>query len=139
MQVVAMTTATTMPVPTIEPGKRPVREASSIRASFTPSADGGGQLTLSYAGPLTAYDPIWVRLGERRRGKDWVQTRDLRMGKAADGSELHVEVEPGEPLEAFTFAFFTKGNGSSQEVWDNAGKPFGCYVLDAKTGRIGSR
>jgi hypothetical protein len=41
---------------------------------------------------------------------------------------------PGEPLEGANFAFHAKKG--DEELWDNAGRSMGCYVVDAKTGAV---
>ena len=114
-------------------------DLSAVRVTFEGDGNGGGRLSLSYAGPLISYEPIWVRLGERRLGKDWVRTRDLPMQRSDGSARVEVAVSAGEAIEGFTFAFFTSRGSGIQEIWDNAGKPYGCYVFDAKTGRVSAR
>jgi hypothetical protein len=80
-----------------------------------------------------------VRLGERREGTDWLQTRDVLMAKDGNRATAQVVLEPGAPIDGATFAFYTVIGRAGQEIWDNAGKPYGCYVLDTKTGQVGAR
>jgi len=112
---------------------------SNVRAAFNPDSQGGGTIHLQYSGPLISYDPIWVRIGERRQGHDWLKTRDVMMEKGDGVATATIAVAPGDPVEEATFAFFTVVGRGGQEVWDNAGKPYGCYVLHLKTGQISAR
>jgi hypothetical protein len=109
---------------------------SHVQASFTPDGKGGGVLVVQYTGPLTSYDPIWVRLGERREGTDWLQTRDVLMSRDGNRATARIILEAGAPIDGATFAFYTVIGRAGQEIWDNAGKPYGCYVLDTKTGVV---
>ena len=115
------------------------RVPSTVRATLSPDGRGGGTVEVTYAGPLISYEPIWVRMGERRQGKDWVKTHDQQMSKDGDTAFARITLEPGEPIEGATFAFYTLIGRAGAEIWDNAGKPFGCYLLDAQTGRISTR
>ena len=108
----------------------------AVRAAFKPDGKGGGTLQLRYSGQLAGYDVVWVRLGERRHGADWLQTRDVKMDKAEGQAVARFPIGPGEPLEGASFAFFAAGNGQGEPVWDNAGRPFGCYTLDARSGAV---
>ena len=105
-----------------------------VRASFTSEKDGGAILKLEYAGGLAQYDPIWVRMGERRAGRDWVNTRDVKLEKVGSTASTKIIFSPGEPLEGASFAFHAKKG--DEELWDNAGRSMGCYVVDAKTGAV---
>jgi hypothetical protein len=116
-----------------------LREPSKVRASITPHGQGGAVIEVRYVGPLISYDPIWVRMGERRQGKDWVKTHDVMMSKADGEAFARIEMEEGEPIEGATFAFYTVIGRAGQEIWDNAGKPYGCYIFDAATGAITTR
>lgn len=112
---------------------------SHVQARFVSDGKGGGALTVEYTGPLTGYDPIWVRLGERRQGTDWLQTRDVLMTREGNKATVQVVLEPGAAIDGATFAFYTVVGRAGQEIWDNAGKPYGCYVLDTGTGRVSAR
>lgn len=115
-----------------EPQHRP-----PVMASLTAEKNGGATLKLEYAGGLAQYETVWVRLGERRAGRDWLNTRDVKLEKVGAMASTKIPLAPGEPIEAATFAFHAqKGN---EELWDNAGRAFGCYVVDAKTGTISAQ
>jgi hypothetical protein len=117
----------------------PEQSPSNIRVSFKPDGKGGGTLQLRYAGPLASYGSVFMRLGERRHGADWVETRDVKMEKTGGEIAAKVSFAPGEPLEGATFAFFALKGQDGEKVWDNAGKPFGCYTLDPRTGEVAAR
>lgn len=108
-----------------------------VTASFTTDKDGGATLKLEYAGGLAQYDPVWVRLGERRAGRDWLNTRDVKLEKVGSTASTRIPLAPGDPIEAATLAFHAKKG--SEELWDNAGREFGCYVVDAKTGTVSAQ
>lgn len=116
-----------------------LRGADHVQASFTPDDDGGGILHLRYDGPLAVHDALWIRFGERRGGADWVDTRDVRMEKDGPAASVRIRVGPGAPLEGACFAFFAIKPGHADPVWDSAGRPFGCYVLDARSGGLATR
>jgi hypothetical protein len=137
--------------PTAEGAQKPAAEASTrapkptepnkqrpaVSASVTPEKNGGVIVKLEYAGALAQYEPLWVRMGERRAGRDWVNTRDVKLERAGALATTKVELPPGEPIDGANFAFHTKRG--EEELWDNAGHAFGCYVLDARTGAISAR
>lgn len=108
-----------------------------VVASLTAEKNGGALLKLEYAGGLAQFDPVWVRIGERRAGREWVNTRDVKLDKVGSLASTKVPLAPGEPIEAATFAFHT--TQGAEELWDNAGHSFGCYVVDAKTGVVSSQ
>lgn len=115
-----------------EPQHRP-----PVTASLTTEKNGGATLKLEYAGGLAQYETVWVRLGERRAGRDWLNTRDVKLEKVGAMASTKIPLAPGEPIEAATFAFHAKKG--TEELWDNAGRDFGCYVVDAKTGAISAQ
>jgi hypothetical protein len=108
-----------------------------VSASFVPDKAGGGLIKLEYMGALADCEAIRVRLGERRAGRDWVNTRDVDLEKAGRVASAKIVLVPGESIEGASFAFW--GRKGNQELWDNAGRSFGCYVFDAKTGSISTR
>lgn len=114
-------------------------DPSNVHALFASDGKGGGSLKVEYTGPLIGYDPIWMRLGERREGTDWLQMRDLLMRRDGTRALAEVVLESGAPIDGATFAFYTVVGRAGQEIWDNAGKPYGCYVLDTKTGKVIAR
>ena len=109
-----------------------------VKASFKPDGAGGGTLQLRYSGELAAHDTVWLRVGETRHGTDWLETRDVKMDREEGRATARVSFAPGEPLEGATFAFFALRDGD-EAAWDSAGRPFGCYVLDASSGAITMR
>lgn len=116
-----------------------LRSVRHVQASFTPDDDGGGSLQLRYDGPLAVHDALWIRLGERRGGAEWLDPRDVRMEKDGPAASVRIRVGPGAPLEGASFAFFALKPGQVDPVWDSAGRPFGCYLLDVRTGALGTR
>ncbi|HEY3448090.1 MAG TPA: hypothetical protein VGK67_17165 [Myxococcales bacterium] len=110
-----------------------------VRAAFKSDGHGGGTLQLRYAGTLAGYDAVWVRLGERRHGADWLDVRDVRMEPSDGQAVAKIQIKPGDPLEGASFAFFATDGGQAEPAWDNAGRPFGCYVLDARSGDVQAR
>jgi hypothetical protein len=111
---------------------------ANVEASFKPDGAGGGTLTLRYRGPLVEHDVVWLRVGERRHGTDWLETRDVKMDREKAAATVRVVFAPGEALQGATFAFFSL-QGGAEASWDSAGKPFGCYVLDAASGALTTR
>lgn len=132
---------TAKPPAAAEPHKPSAKPAEAhhppVTASFTTDRNGGATLKLEYAGGLAQYDPVWVRLGERRAGRDWINTRDVKLEKVGSLASTKIPLAPGDPIEAATFAFHAKKG--SEELWDNAGRAFGCYVVDAKTGTVSAQ
>ena len=114
-----------------------VQKRPPVTASFTPEKNGGATLKLEYAGGLAQYEAVWVRMGERRAGHDWLNTRDVKLEKVGSMASTKIMLAPGDPIEGATFAFHAKKG--SEELWDNAGRAFGCYVYDAKTGTISAQ
>lgn len=119
-----------------KPAPRPAEEKDRppVAASLTAEKNGGVTLKLEYAGGLAQLDQVWVRMGERRAGRDWLNTRDVKLEKSGSLASIKVSLAPGEPIEGANFAFHAKKG--EEELWDNAGRAFGCYVLDARTGTI---
>lgn len=107
-----------------------------VKAAFLGDGRGGGTLQLRYSGSLLAHEVVWVRLGERRDGEDWLDPRDVRMERSDGQAIARVHFAPGEPVEGACCAFFAFARGQEEPVWDNAGRPFGCYVVDAQTGVV---
>ena len=129
-------------------GAKPAPSASSdaadgtaavVRAAFKSDGHGGGTLQLRYTGKLAGYDTVWVRLGERRHGADWIDVRDVRMERGDGQAVARIQLQPGEPVEGASFAFFATSEGQAEPTWDNAGHAFGCYVLDARAGTVQAR
>ncbi len=108
-----------------------------VSASFVPDKAGGGMIKLEYMGALADCEGIRVRLGERRAGRDWINTRDVELEKAGTVARAKIVLVPGESIDGASFAFW--GRRGDQELWDNAGRSFGCYVFDARTGSISTR
>ncbi|MGC4117561.1 MAG: hypothetical protein QM765_23990 [Myxococcales bacterium] len=113
--------------------------AAVVRAAFKSDGHGGGTLQLRYTGELAGFDTVWVRLGERRHGADWLDVRDVRMERSDGQAIAKIQLQPGEPVEGASFAFFATQKDQADPTWDNAGHPFGCYVLDAQSGAVRSR
>jgi hypothetical protein len=114
-------------------------ELAGVKTAFKPDGKGGGTLQLRYSGELARYPTVWVRLGERRHGADWLETRDVKLETAQGQATARVSFAPGEPLEGATFAFFATKGAAADAVWDNAGRPYGCYRLDAQSGAVEAR
>ena len=110
-----------------------------VRAAFKSDGRGGGTLQLRYTGKLAGYDTVWVRLGERRHGKEWLETRDVRMERSDGQAAARIQFAPGEQVEGASFAFFAVRSGDQKPAWDNAGHELGCYVLDAQSGTVQAR
>ena len=110
-----------------------------VRATFKSDGRGGATLQLRYLGQLSGYDAVWLRLGERRHGEEWLDVRDVRMDSLDGQVVAKVRLSPGEPVEGVNFAFFAFKRGTPEPAWDSAGHPFGCYVLDAKAATIEAR
>jgi hypothetical protein len=113
--------------------------AAVVRAAFKSDGHGGGTLQLRYSGTLAGYDAVWVRLGERRHGDDWLEVRDVRMEQSDGQAVARIQFKPGEPLEGASFAYFAVEGEQADPTWDNAGHPFGCYMLDARSGVVQAR
>lgn len=127
-------------------GAKPAPAASAVtaqnavvRAAFKSDGRGGGTLQLRYTGTLAGYDTVWVRLGERRHGADWLDVRDVRMERGDGQAVAKIQLGPGEPVEGASFAFFATQEGREEPAWDNAGHPMGCYVLDTRSGALQTR
>jgi hypothetical protein len=131
--------ATPTATPTAKSAAKPpeAQARPPVKASVTTEKNGGATIKLEYAGGLAQYGEIWVRMGERRAGQDWLNTRDVKLEKVGALATTKVMLTPGEPIEGANFAFHAKKG--EEELWDNAGRSFGCYVLDAKTGTISAR
>jgi hypothetical protein len=118
------------------------RREGEARAAAAISVDenGGGSLELHYTGLLAGFDPVWVRLGEHRHGAEWMNVRDVEMAHV-EGEEAIVSVTfpPGDPLEGAELVFFAADETGEHPVWDNAGRPFGYYEVDARTGSVEPR
>lgn len=124
----------------MEPAPVQEMKPSNIDAAFDKAPQGAGLLRLRYRGPLARHKRLWLRVGERRQGRDWLAVHDVPMTSAGGEAIVTVAFEPGEPVEGACFAFFTHKDGATDvEAWDNAGRPFGYYQLDAETGRIEAR
>jgi len=133
--------------PSAKPVAKPVAEIAvkapdakslpPVRAMFTPDQSGGGTVKLEYAGALAECDAIWVHFGESRGGRNWLNTREVQLERASAVASATIVLGPGEPIEGVCMAFHARR--SDQELWDNAGRNFGCYFLDARTGTISTR
>jgi hypothetical protein len=117
------------------PGQLP---AGDVRAAFTPDGKGGGVLKLEYKGPLSSYDPVSVRIGERRGGRDWQQLQDVMLERTGNVFTARIAIAPGEKVEGLNLAFHAVA-GRGQDLWDNAGRAWGSWFLDAGTGAISAR
>lgn len=112
---------------------------ANVKASFRPDGKGGGTLKLKYAGPLSDRDPIWVRVGEKRGGKEWLQSRDVMMKASGAKVEVSIPFAPGEKLEGIELAFHCNVGRAGQEIWDNAGKPYGYYLVHTANSQVEAR
>ena len=117
-------------------------QGGPLAAAVVGDESSGWKLHLHYTGLLADFDRVWVRVGERRHGQQWLSPRDVPLERAgSEASYARIAFAPGEPLEAAELAFYSPGEGGEQEhaVWDNAGHPFGFYEIDARSWSIEAR
>lgn len=114
--------------------------SARLEVTFEPGPKGAGTIRLRYRGALTNQPKAWVRIGERREGKDWIDPRDIPMNVSNGVATVTIDCAPGAPIEGACLAFFTaKDSAPHEQLWDNAGRSFGYYLYDVATGRIEAR
>ncbi|MBI5543632.1 MAG: hypothetical protein HY901_07075 [Deltaproteobacteria bacterium] len=126
----------------VEPVKAVVTEMSpgNVEATLETKAEGRAEMLVRYCGPLADRPRLSVRFGERREGRDRVETRDVPMVGAQGEATAIITCGPGAPLEGACFAFFEQTDAAEGECrWDNAGRSLGYYAFDAQTGKVESR
>ena len=111
---------------------------ANLDVEFEAAGQGGGTLRLRYFGPIARFPHVWVRFGERREGRDWVEPRDISMTRVGRQASATIPCGAGSTLEGACFAFFAL-NDEGTEAWDSAGRAFGYYRFDVQTGSIEAR
>lgn len=114
--------------------------AANLAVELERTQIGTFQVLVRYCGPLAARPRLLLRFGERRRGHDWVEPRDVAMISAPGEKWAVVCCSAETALEGGCLAFHAQKNGvPGIEVWDNAGRPNGYYAFDARTGGVEAR
>lgn len=112
----------------------------NLQVELEPEIDGISEVVVRYHGPLAQRAALFVRFGERRAGRDWLEPRDVAMSHLGAEAWATISCRGGTTLQGGCFAFHAPEAGSgAEQVWDNAGHPLGYYAFDARTGAVEAR